>query len=212
MSEPKIRDVVESPDERPAVPGLSWAEIARFCNWVSQKEALPRAQWCYEDDDDGGIRPKDGWEFLTGYRLPTEAELEYAIRAGAATSRFFGEGEELLERYAWFAQNSGPDKKPHRVAELRPNDFGLFDALGDCFVLANDQLLDDSGRAMTIYLGGAYFTQPGSLRSANRKMTPADIREIGLNGWRLVRTIPERSALSLARTGLETLTATERRH
>lgn len=70
------------------------------------------------------------WEYLkrTGYRLPTEAEWEYACRAGSSTARHFGETELLLGQYAWYQRNSG-DKRMLAVGSLKPNDAGLFDML-----------------------------------------------------------------------------------
>ena len=65
----------------------------------------------------------------TGYRLPTEAELEYAGRAGAVTSRYFGDDDKMLPRYAWFIKNS--DGQTHPGGMLLPNEFGLFDVLGN---------------------------------------------------------------------------------
>ena len=65
----------------------------------------------------------------TGYRLPTEAEFEYACRAGALTTRFFGSADELLPAYAYFRGSSRDRSWP--VGSLRPNDFGLFDILGN---------------------------------------------------------------------------------
>ena len=68
---------------------------------------------------------------LKGYRLPTEAEMEYASRAGSITARYFGETDELLSKYAWNNRNSQNQTWP--VGSLKPNDFGLFDMLGNCF-------------------------------------------------------------------------------
>src|SRR5439155_22571080 len=64
-----------------------------------------------------------------GYRLPTDAEMEYATRAGAATARYYGETEELLPKYAWYLKNA--QDRPWPVGMLKPNDFGLFDAHGN---------------------------------------------------------------------------------
>ena len=64
-------------------------------------------------------RLKANYLSLTGYRLPTEAEMEYATRAGALTSRYFGETEDLLAKYAWYFMNSR--KRTWPVSGLKPN-------------------------------------------------------------------------------------------
>ena len=72
---------------------------------------------------------KPNYLSLTGYRLPTEAEWEYACRAGAATSRCYGETTELLSHYGWYSGNS--PEQSHPVGTKKPNDWGLFDMLGN---------------------------------------------------------------------------------
>jgi formylglycine-generating enzyme required for sulfatase activity len=67
----------------------------------------------------------------TGYRLPTEAEWEFACRAGAVTSFYFGDSKELLPRYAWYQKNS--QNKLWPVGSLKPNDLGLFDMAGNAW-------------------------------------------------------------------------------
>jgi formylglycine-generating enzyme required for sulfatase activity len=67
-----------------------------------------------------------------GFRLPTEHEWEYVARAGSSTSRFFGNAESDLDKYAWFARNSGSEGgHTWPVGRLRPNPLGLFDIYGN---------------------------------------------------------------------------------
>ncbi len=109
---------------------VSWFDAAAFCNWLSDREGLPH---CYKPNKDGAYGPgmavKEDALKLFGYRLPTEAEWEYAARAGAITSRYYGNSDRLLPRYAWTAGTA--DDRPHPCGTLLPNDFGLFDMLGN---------------------------------------------------------------------------------
>jgi len=124
---------VYAPTSECPVLAATWYDAAAYCNWLSEEEGIPKEEWCYERNGKGkyaeGMKMAANYLQRTGYRLPTEAEWEHACRAGARTGFSFGEPEDLLGKYAWYARNSS--HKTHPAGTLRPNDLGLFDMLGN---------------------------------------------------------------------------------
>jgi WD40 repeat protein len=118
-----------------AIGGVNWYEAVSYCNWLSNQEGIPEDQWCYEIRGEA-TKLKANYLSLSGYRLPTEAEMEYATRARALTSRCFGETGELLPKYAWSSNNSQGLTWP--VGSLKPNDLGLFDVHGNVHTWCQD--------------------------------------------------------------------------
>jgi len=138
---------------------VSWYDAARYCNWLSYHEGIPKEQWCYEPNAQGkyaeGMKPAADYLQRSGYRLPTEAEWEYACRSGSDTSRYYGQSIKLLPKYAWFQDNS--DGRAWPVGLKKPNDYGLFDMLGNAL-----QWCDNLDRDYAVTIDESVSEDPGS--------------------------------------------------
>jgi formylglycine-generating enzyme required for sulfatase activity len=183
---------------------VTWYDAADYCNWLSHEMGIEADQWCFETDPQGHVTGlKKNYLSLTGYRLPTETEMEFAIRADAATSRFYGESEELLVKYGWIVENGG---RIRPVGRLKPNDFGLFDMHGNVWCWCLDayreyprgetgQVFEDKELELTIereqgrvLRGQCYTDHTAVVRSANRwGVKPR--AESNIIGFRVARTI-----------------------
>jgi formylglycine-generating enzyme required for sulfatase activity len=151
------------------VESVSWNEAIAFCNKLSAREGLkPYYQF-------GAGVPSGG----EGYRLPTEAEWEYACRAGATTRFSFGDADASLGEYAWFGGNSGSETHP--VGQKRPNAWGLFDMHGNVWEWCWDRYdekyyasspgadpLGPSGAVDRVIRGGCWYRDPQQCRAAYR--------------------------------------------
>ena len=183
---------------------MTWPEATRYCNWLSEQDGIPETQWCYKTNSSNkygpGMRAKPDFFELAGYRLPTEAEWEFACRSGTITSRNYGHSQTLLSKYAWHLHNAREHTWP--VGTLKPNDFGLFDVHGNafewCFDIPTNYVSDGvvvdavktgplNPTIRRVLRGGSFSSPSVQVRSAFRYVSLPGYRDI-FNGFRPVRT------------------------
>jgi formylglycine-generating enzyme required for sulfatase activity len=170
---------------------VSWYDALVFCNKLSISEGLTPVYTISGKTDPaewGDVPTASGAEATTwngvqmnlnanGYRLPTEAEWEYACRAGTQTAYSFGDIEANLTNYAWWVANSG--NTTHEVGQKPANAWGLFDMHGNVWELCFDwygaytgDATNPTGPASGTYRvvrGGSCIDLAQSLRSAYRR-------------------------------------------
>ena len=164
------KDVVrdDDPDQHP-VENMSWLDGIDFCNRLSEKES--RKPYYLRAGNEVALVGGDG------YRLPTEAEREWACRAGTTTRWSFGDNETILPQHGWTALNAGG--QTHPVGKLAPNPFGLYDLHGNvwewCWDWHGDYPAADatnptgpSSGTVRVLRGGAFNFSPSYGRSALR--------------------------------------------
>jgi eukaryotic-like serine/threonine-protein kinase len=183
--------------------GVSWYIAAAYCNWLSEKEGKEPV---YARNKDGkfakGMRVKLEAFDKGGYRLPTEAEWEYACRAGTETNRYYGNSLALLFQHARLT-SSEDSLRP--CGTLLPNDFGLFDVLGNLMEWCNDfdyeykdlanqtksdhRFEEEINSPYYVLRGGSYQSLPPNAQSGARaKYMPGESHFT--NGFRVARSLP----------------------
>ncbi|MBS0266142.1 MAG: SUMF1/EgtB/PvdO family nonheme iron enzyme [Planctomycetes bacterium] len=186
-----------------ALVGISWHEAARFCNWLSAEYGFKNMDdWCYVDHG-GYMTLADNYLERPGFRLPTTEEWEFACRAGTNTSRYYGESTSLLPHYAFYlgGDNNSEGDVVDFVGRRKPNDFGLFDMLGNAFEWCNDLSSiagqpvpenpnSDDPAAPRGNLGGGYSSPPGFCHVGAIQNIHSTLRNMHA-GFRPVRTLPD---------------------
>jgi formylglycine-generating enzyme required for sulfatase activity len=188
----KNRVAGQSTDQHP-VENVSWLDAVKFCNLLSEKEGLKPV---YEIQGDT-VRVPD-WN-ATGYRLPSEAEWEYACRAGNSAAYSFGDAPNQLGDYAWHDGNSKVNGNgcTYPVGQKRANAFELYDMHGNVWEWCWDRydenyykqpLAEDphgpEGASPRVSRGGCWRSVPANCRSAGRYGFEPAYRH-GILGFRL---------------------------
>jgi len=185
------------------VDSLTWIDAVRFANALSESEVLAP---CY-DNEGSVIGGAAGNPYLcVGYRLPTEAEWEYACRAGSRTAYSFGNDSLQLGDYAWYKANAG--QQTHPVGQKLPNAWELYDMHGNVFEWVHDFLVlnyysvspgsdphgpqtdpDSEGRFVKLVRGGSWWHTATHSRSSKRDVVPRAFGSVSRLGFRLARTM-----------------------
>jgi len=160
--------------DRPVI-NVGWSDAAQYVEWLARMTGRP-------------------------YRLLSEAEWEYAARAGTMTRFSFGDGDSDLGRYAWYFENS--DRKSQPVGTKAANGFGLFDMHGNVYEWVADPWHETYENAPSdgslwrdnpvpnrhVARGGSWFFDAKNLRSANRVGPPSNLQD-GNVGFRVARDL-----------------------
>jgi sulfatase modifying factor 1 len=159
------------------VERVKWHEAIAYCNALSEREGYAQ---CYETLEVGDQILFKGLH-CTGYRLPVEAEWEYAARAGTVTLWNCGDDPACLTTFSWIKENSA--SKTHPVGQLEPNAWGLYDMGGNVFEWvwdwhmpdfyaespSQDPLGPEEGNHR-VYRGGAWSSEPELVRTSDRSI------------------------------------------
>ena len=175
-----------SQDDNHPVVLVSWFDAIQYCNWLSEQERLTTA---YTINGNNVILERN----TTGYRLPTEAEWEYACRAGTTTA--YNTGATISDNTGWYSANSG--NQTHPVGQKSANAWGLYDMHGNVCEWCWDWWGDYSNGAQTdptgassgsyrVIRGGCWRDIAQYVCSAYRSYSDPPSGNI-LIGFRLVR-------------------------
>jgi formylglycine-generating enzyme required for sulfatase activity len=163
-------------DKRP-VETVSWRDAVSFCNSLSSKEGLEPCYYLSNETEEILFYAKNN-----GYRLPTEAEWEYACKAGTTGIRYGG-----IDAIAWYRENSGGHT--HDVGTKMPNAWGLYDMLGNVWEWCSDIYDATTYGSYRILRGGGWNdVERGCMATNRRRSHPVSFRIDDL-GFRIARNL-----------------------
>ena len=184
------------------VEDVTWFDAVLYCNARSKKANLDTvySYTAMTGTYGNGVTALTGIAAdlsKSGYRLPTEAQWEYAARGGTTTAYYWGDdtATATVSKYAWYTTNAS--STTHPVATKLPNPYGLYDMAGNVWQWTNDWYGTYSTTAATdpsgpssgtgrVIRGGSWSSGASSLRSANRGYYSPDLRYY-FSGFRSVR-------------------------
>lgn len=170
---------------------VSWNDAAQYCNWLSEKAGFQTVYTFFPDSVAADLT-------VDGYRLPTEAEWEYAAGGGKERKPYVFSGSHNLHEVAWYAGNAR--RGAHPAGQKKANALGLHDCSGNVWEWCHDwyapdyyaqsrEALNPSGPAqgaLRAVRGGSWSNNPRHCRLSNRSSRFADARDCNL-GFRVVR-------------------------
>ncbi len=173
------------------VAHVSWLDAAQYCNWLSRRDTLPPVYTIRGDTVRANLA-------ASGYRLPTEAEWEYAAAGGFTVKKWPYAGSGDLKSIAWFSNNSA--RRLHDVGTKSANEAGIFDLCGNVWEWCHDwyaprayvaalNATDPGGSligSLRTLRGGSMSNNPSHCRIANRSSRYPDYRDCNV-GFRVAR-------------------------
>lgn len=180
---------------------ITWFDAVEFCNKLSEQESFDTVYTIMNRN------PATGYPILSadvtidmtkdGYRLPTEAEWEYAAQGGAKSRRYSYPGSNDIDAVAWYEGNSY--KVVHPVRLKQPNELGLYDMLGNVWEWCQDRyncnhftgFIDTMNASLSVYrllFGGPWYCYTEGYRFINRSYSSPSHRYNDI-GFRIVQSM-----------------------